>query len=167
MAIFTICGSKQKILAIFGTAPTYRRLFYLERDMGYPNRPETFFGQYRLDLATLRPIFQWYPQISMSKIDFFSIFVKCFIDAIKYRIRVQNDFGTPQGSISGHISSFRPLSANIYKINFSEFLDFLRFFYLWVCCEIVVFLGTCHFWGTTAAFFKKFKLRAFRKVYGL
>ena len=29
------------------------------------------------------------------------------------------------------------------------------------------FLGTCHIWGTTVSFFKKFKLSAFRKVYGL
>ena len=56
-----------------------------------------------------------YPQIKISKNRFFSIFVKCFIYAIRYRIRVQNDFRTPRGSISGHISSIRLLSANIQK----------------------------------------------------
>ena len=56
-----------------------------------------------------------YPQIKISKNRFFSIFVKCFIYAIRYRIRVQNNFKTPQGSISGHISCFRPLSVNIQK----------------------------------------------------
>ena len=56
-----------------------------------------------------------YPQIKISKNRFFSIFVKCFIYAIRYRIRVQNGFRTPRGSISGHISPIRPLSVNIQK----------------------------------------------------
>ena len=135
--------------------------------MGYPNRPEIFFGQYRPDSAILRSIFGRTHKSKFQKIDFFSIFVKCFIYAIRYRIRVQNGFRTPWGSISGHISSIRPLSANIYRNDFFEFLDFSRFFRLWVCGQIMDFLGTCHIWGTTVSFFKKFKLSAFRKVYGL
>ena len=63
-----------------------------------------------------------YPQIKISKNRFFSIFVKCFIYAIRYRIRVQNGFRTPRGSISGHISPIWPLWANIYKIEFFEYL---------------------------------------------
>ena len=33
--------------------------------------------------------------------------------------------------------------------------------------HVADFLGTCHFLGTTIPMFKKFKIRAFRKVYGL
>ena len=50
---------------------------------------------------------------------FFWNFLKFDLNAFRYRFRVQNNSKTPQEPISGHISSFRPISADISKIEFS------------------------------------------------
>ena len=47
---------------------------------------------------------------------------------MKYRIGVQNDSKTPQGHISGHILSFRPISATLSEFEFLTKIDFLENF---------------------------------------
>ena len=42
-----------------------------------------------------------------------------------YRIGAQSSSKTPQGPISGHISSFRPISATLSKFKFFAKIDFL------------------------------------------
>ena len=58
----------------------------------------------------------------------FRIFLKCDLDGFRYRFRVQNNSKTPQGPISGHISSFRPISATLSKFEFLAKIDFLAIF---------------------------------------
>ena len=89
-----------------------------------------------------------YPQIKISKNRFFSIFVKCFLYAIRDRIRVRNDFRTPQVSISGHISSIQPLSSKIYNIiflNFRIFCDFSIDGYVTKSCILWLTYVACKF----------------------
>ena len=59
------------------------------------------------------------PQMKIAKKSIFWNFLKFDLNAFRYRFRVQNNSKTPQEPISGHISSFRPISADISKIEFS------------------------------------------------
>ena len=53
-----------------------------------------------------------------SKNWFFQICLKFDLDGLGYRFSVQNTSKTPQESISGHISSPRPISATLTKFEF-------------------------------------------------
>ena len=55
-------------------------------------------------------------------------FIKIDLNALRYRTGVQNDSKTPQGPISGHISSSRPISATLSKFEFLAKIDFLANF---------------------------------------
>ena len=58
----------------------------------------------------------------------FRLFLKCDLDGFRYRFLVQNNSKTPPGPISGHISSFRPISATLSKFEFLAKIDFLANF---------------------------------------
>ena len=58
------------------------------------------------------------PQVKIAKKSIFQSFSKFDLNEFRYRFRVQNNSKTPQEPISGHISSFRPISADISKIEF-------------------------------------------------
>ena len=45
----------------------------------------------------------------------FQFCLKCDLNGFRYRFRVQNGSKTPKGHISGHISYFRTLPANLWK----------------------------------------------------
>ena len=69
-------------------------------------------------------IFGVTPREKLKKVDF-SSFRKCGLDGFRYQFRVQNNSKTPQGPISGHISSFQPISATLSKFEFLAKMDFL------------------------------------------
>ena len=73
------------------------------------------------------------PQVKIAKKSiFFWNFLKFDLNAFRYRFRVQNNSKTPQEPISGHISSFRPISADISKIEFlTKIAIFAIFTYFW------------------------------------
>ena len=73
-------------------------------------------------------IFGVTPQLKNSKKSIFRIFLKCDLDGFRYRFLVQNNSKTPQGPISGHISSFRPISATLSKFEFLAKIDYLAIF---------------------------------------
>ena len=52
----------------------------------------------------------------------------------------------------------------IFATSLCENAQFWLYVGIWQSVAFVVFVA---FWGTTMLFFKKFKIRAFRKVYGL
>ena len=56
--------------------------------------------------------------IKSPKNQFFQSFSKFDLNGFRYRFRVQNNSKTPQEPISGHISSFWPISAAVSKIEF-------------------------------------------------
>ena len=69
------------------------------------------------------------PQVKIAKKSiFFWNFLKFDLNAFRYRFRVQNNSKTPQEPISGHISSFRPISATLSKFEFLAKIDFLMIF---------------------------------------
>ena len=66
-----------------------------------------------------------------SKNRFFQNGLEFDLDGLGYRFLVQNISKTPQESISGHIWSFRPISATVLKFEFSPKIEnfaILRFF---------------------------------------
>ena len=69
------------------------------------------------------------PQVKIAKKSiFFWNFLKFDLNAFRYRFWVQNNSKTPQEAISGHISSFRPISATLSKFECLAKMDFLAIF---------------------------------------
>ena len=82
-----------------------------------------------LDPQNILPALKWPKTIIQNlKNCIFWNFIKIDLNALKYQIGVQNDSKTPQGPISGHISSFRPISATLSKFEFLAKIDFLANF---------------------------------------
>ena len=75
-------------------------------------------------------IFGVTPQLKSSKKSIFRLFLKCDLDGFRYRFLVQNNSKTPQGHISGRISSFRPISATLSKFEFLAKIDFFAIFWI-------------------------------------
>ena len=65
-----------------------------------------------------------------SKNRFFQNGLKFDLDALGYRFLVQNTSKTSQESISGHISSLRPISATLFKIEFSSKIEIFAIFWI-------------------------------------
>ena len=65
-----------------------------------------------------------------SKNRFFQNGLKFDLDDLEYRFLVQNTSKTLQESISGHIISFRPISATLSKIEFSWKIEILAIFWI-------------------------------------
>ena len=82
-----------------------------------------------LDPQNILPAPKWpKPIIQNVKNCIFWNFIKIDLNTLKYQIGVQNDSKTPQGPISGQISSFRPISATLSKFEFLAKIDFLANF---------------------------------------
>ena len=64
----------------------------------------------------------------LSKNRFFQICLKFDLDELGYRFLVQNTSKAPQKSISGHISSTRPISATQFKFEFSSKIEKIAIF---------------------------------------
>jgi len=92
--------------------------------MIYPNN---FLFSYR-NFETRRIFYR--PDLGRSlkwkyrKIRFFQNHLKYVLDALEWRFLVQNTSKTLQKAISGHISSFRSISASLSKIEFLSKIDF-------------------------------------------
>ena len=123
--------------------PIYCAPFFLERDMGYMNGFRPIFGRFRARKIFCRPIFGSPTIEKRPKNRFFQNFLKIDLNEFRYRFRVQNDSKTPQEPISGHISSFRPISAAVSKIEIlAEMVIFAIFGYFdssqygWKCSKM-------------------------------
>ena len=113
-------------------------------------------------------------QTDFKKIDFFEFFdlKKIFFSHIYVKI---SNFRPNIGRIT---SAIYLLTLKLFPKNFAvnnstplifatslcEKARFWLYVGIWQSVAFVVFVA---FWGTTMLFFKKFKIRAFRKVYGL
>ena len=89
------------------------RMFFLERGETHINRPKIFFGR-NFDRAQ-KFLHQQIgnPQSKIRKMTDFQNFVSFDLIDFRYRFQVQNTSPGPPGLISGSISSFRPLSADL------------------------------------------------------
>ena len=91
-------------------------------------------GQYSADFGPVEYSagpFLVVPQLkNAQKNRFFQNFLKIDLNEFRYRFRVQNDSKTPHEPISGHISSVRPISAAVSKIEIlAEMVIFAIFGY--------------------------------------
>ena len=111
-------GSKHIFQCHSKNMPTYLLPFYLERAMRYMNGFRPIFGRFRTRRIFYRLQNSQNPQLKIAKIMIFWNILKIDLKGFWYRFRVQNNSKTPQELISGHISSFRPISADVSKIEF-------------------------------------------------
>ena len=78
------------------------------------------------DPQNILPALKWSKTIIQNlKNCIFWNLIKIGLNALKYQIGVRNDSKTPQGPISGRISSFRPISATLSKFEFLAKINFL------------------------------------------
>ena len=125
--LFGVGAPEQKFWATARMSATYCRHFFLEK----------FFvpGHISKNICPIfgRPInFGHIPHVvgreNAKKNRFFWISLICYLDTFRYWFQVQNTSKTSQGPISGHISSFRPISATLSKFEFLAKIDFLANF---------------------------------------
>ena len=97
---------------------------FLETGIRYLNPPEISFGRYLSGEMQNRPkCCRGHPQ-KIEKIDFFSIFQKLDINWFICWIFISKRFLKSPDLISGHRSSFRPISATLQEFEFLAKIDF-------------------------------------------
>ena len=102
--------------------------FFSERAMRYMNGFRPIFGRFRTRRIFYRPQNCQNPQLKITKIMIFWNILKIHLKGFWYRFRVQNNFKTPQVSISGHITSFWVFWTILWKIEFSLQMTILMIF---------------------------------------
>ena len=100
--------------------PDLMGLIFLERAMGYMNRFRPIFDRFWTRRIFYEAQNGQNPQMKIEKNVIFSNVIKIYLKWFRYRFWVQNASKTPQEPISGHTSTFRPLPANISKIEIWE-----------------------------------------------
>ena len=85
-------------------------------------------SKFRDPYNILRVHFWWSHKSKSPKNRFFQNVLKFDLNEFRCRFRVQNSSKTPQESISGHISSFRPIPAGVSKIEFSAKITIFAIF---------------------------------------
>ena len=119
MYIVLVCGKCRCRAYVHGFFEIHRITgchFFSVRGIGHRKRFRPIFGRFRTRRIFCRPIFGSPTTEKRQKNRFFQNFLKIDLNEFRYRFRVQNNSKTPQDPISGHISSFWPISAAVSKI---------------------------------------------------
>ena len=126
--LFRVGAPEQKFWATARMSASYFRHFFSKRVLMCLDPQKFLYRNFGTCRIFYECIFGVTPHLKSSKKSIFRLFLKCDLDGFRYRFLVQNNSKTPQGPISGHISSFRPISATLSKFEFLAKIDFLANF---------------------------------------